>query len=277
MNCNSIKQVGGEIGLDELKILQMDILQAIDEFCNENNIKYSMSNGTMLGAVRHKGYIPWDDDIDIYMLRDDYEVLMERFPKVYKNHFCISSLNRSDNWVMPFAKAYDNRTVVFEKADYDELYGVNIDIFPIDEVPNDESVWKKYDIHRRKLYNKYANLLVDAPFRCTPKGFVLWIYCGLPKLFLSRRKMAEKVDANSKLFRGSGYDRVFECCQGVFQKHPFRKSIFDSLVYYPFEDRFFKGFENYDEYLSNGFGNYMQLPPVEKRVSHHYYKAYWKE
>lgn len=279
-----IQRLGKEIGLEELKVLQMDVLQAIDEYCQDNSISYSLACGSMLGAVRHKGYIPWDDDIDIYMLRDDYEKMMHLFPNVYKDHFCISSLERSKTWDKTFAKAYDNRTLVIENNDYDELFGVNIDIFPIDEVPDDEMEWEKYDAKRRKLIREYQTLVTPIPFGYTPIEMARWLYYKLPKVINSkkrktvlRRRLCEKIDCNCKKYRNQGYNRVFECCQGLFQKHPFNKSIFNSIVYYPFEDRQFQGFENYDEYLRNGFGDYMKLPPEEKRISHHDFKAFWKK
>ena len=273
-----------EIDSKELKEIQMDILQVLDNYCCQNNIKYSIACGTMLGAIRHKGYIPWDDDIDIYMLRDDYEKLMQSFPKVYKGHYCISSLERDALWDRPYAKAYDNRTMFQERMYHNIEFGVNIDIFPVDEVPDDETQWISYDIERRKFYKKYNRLAVYAPFNYNLKGIVRWIYYILPKVLISRkkiseirRKMAMQIDENCKRFRDQGNHRVFECCQGEFQKHPFKKTVFDGIKDYPFENRIFKGFENYDEYLSNGFGDYMQLPPEEKRVSHHNYKAFWKK
>lgn len=270
-------EYGREILLDEQKILQMDVLTAIDEFCRDNNIKYSMACGTMLGAVRHKGYIPWDDDIDIYLLREDYDKLMVQFPLQYKGHIQVLSLERSKKWDKPYGKAFDNRTIVVENADYGERYGINIDIFPVDEVPDEEAEWKSYDTRRRALYQKYAKRMAVLSFSLNPGIFARWVYYGLLKTFVSRRKMALKMDAYCKKWRNKGFSRVFECCQGIFQKKPFKKEVFNQLVDYPFEDRHFLGFENYDEYLRNGFGDYMTLPPFEKRITHHSYKSYWKK
>lgn len=267
---------GKEILLEELKVLQMDILTAIDEYCRAHSIKYSMACGTMLGAVRHKGYIPWDDDIDIYLLREDYDKLMKQFPQVYEDHIQVLSLERSKKWDKPYGKAFDNRTIVNENSDYSERYGVNIDIFPVDEVPDDETEWITYDKARRIMYKKFEKRTFLIHFNWKPYYFVRWLYYSIPKFFISRRRMAEKVNAYSKRWAGCGFSRVFECCQGIFQKNPFGKSLFDELVEYPFEDRHFLGFKDYDEYLKNGFGDYMTLPPIEKRITHHSYKAYWK-
>ena len=268
--------VGPEIGLDELKVIQMDVLQAIDKFCRDNAITYSLACGTMLGAIRHGGYIPWDDDIDIYLLRTDYERLMAIFPETYNDYYSISSLERNAKWDKPYAKAFDIRTVVIGENKNDVSCGVDIDIFPVDDVPDDEKTWMNYDKKRRKLYTKYCQIFGRAPLKKEPLCILRWVRRNYLKWFISRRQIAERLDRYSKIWNGRGYSRVFECCQGALQKRPFKKEIFDKIKDYPFENRSFMGFDNYDEYLRNGFGDYMTLPPVEKRVSHHRFKAYWK-
>lgn len=267
---------GKEIPLAELKVLQMDVLSVLDEFCRNHQITYSLACGSMLGAIRHQGYIPWDDDIDIYLLRSDYEKLIQLFPDDYKG-ISLLSLERSKRWDKPYGKAHNNQTIVIENANSEACYGVNIDVFPIDDVPDDEEDWRNYDRQRRILQTKYSKIVSIIPLRFQPNLFVRWLFYKIYKMFMSNRKMAERIDQYSKKWEGKGYSRVFECCQGIFQKKPFKKSLFDSVVDYPFEDRQFLGFENYDEYLSNGFGDYMTLPPIEKRVTHHTSNAYWKK
>lgn len=264
------------ISIEELKVIQMNILDAVDKFCAENNIRYSLACGSMLGAVRHKGYIPWDDDIDIYLLRDDYEKLMSLFPEIYEDYYCIYSLERNVNWDRPIAKAFDNRTIVVEKAYCNEQIGVNIDIFPVDEVPEDKVEWKKYDHHRRLLYKKYARSCYYFPWGPRFKDYLTWIKFALYRFLFPRRKMAKAVDNFCQKWRGRGYQTVFESCMGIFSKQPFNKEVFDRIIDYPFEDRVYKGFENYDEYLRNNYGDYMTLPPEEERVTHHDFEAYWK-
>ena len=142
------------IELEELKQIQLDILSVIDEFCREKGIKYSMGCGTMLGAARHKGYIPWDDDIDIYLLREEYEKLIELYPNEYKN-IKIASIQRDKKWDRAWAKAYDFRTELQDAGNKYRI-GVAIDIYPIDRVPENYEEWQKYDKKRRFYQKIYA-------------------------------------------------------------------------------------------------------------------------
>lgn len=267
---------GKEILFEEIKVLQMDVLSAIDYFCSERGIRYSMSNGTLLGAVRHKGYIPWDDDIDIYVPREDYNRLISEFPMLYKGRYKIVSLERDSLWDKPYAKAYDDKTIMIENIISKANIGVNIDIFPIDEVPDDNNEWIEYDKARRRQQNLFALKFVKiSSKRSLAKNIILLLF-RLITGFYSTRKWAQKLDVLAQRHDGKGYGRCFECCQGIFQKKPFSKVLFDNIVDFPFEDRHFKAFVDADVYLRNGFGDYMQLPPVEKRVTHHSFKAYWK-
>jgi len=270
-----VNRHGKSIDLEELKVLQMNVLQAVDEYCNEHNIRYSMACGTLLGAIRHQGYIPWDDDIDIYVPREDYKRLIAEFPETYKGRYKIASLERSFNWTHPFANAYDDKTIFDENSRNRELIGVKIDIFPVDEVPLGEE-WIKYNQKRRRLQRLFSLYLVRLnSHRSLLKNAIL-LLVRILSIFFPTRKFAEYLDRFAQQNNYKGYEHMFECCLGMMQKQPFPKSLFDSLVYVPFEDRHFKAFSDSDYYLSNGFGNYMQLPPKEKRVSHHAFKAYWK-
>ena len=272
---NEHQKHGKEINLEELKTLQMDVLAAIDEFCSANNIRYSMACGTLLGAIRHKGYIPWDDDIDIYVPREDYKRLIAEFPKNYKDRYKITSLERDPLWDKPYAKAYDDFTILEEDALDKENIGVNIDVFPVDEVPSGDE-WTKYNKKRRCEQILFSMKFIHvSQQRSFLKNLTLILFRVIT-FFYSSRAWAKRIDKQAQRFNGKGYDHYFECCQGVFQKNPFPMHLFDEIVETPFEDRFYKRFANADVYLRNGFGDYMKLPPKEKRVSHHAFKAFWK-
>ena len=119
-----------EIGLKELRDLQLDILQNVHDFCVAHGIHYSLAYGTLLGAIRHKGYIPWDDDIDIAMLRPDYEKFMREYKdEVYR--FCECRLDKDIH--IGFGKVEDTRTIIIEAGNTKNL-GVTIDVFPIDDL-----------------------------------------------------------------------------------------------------------------------------------------------
>ena len=122
-----------QIDIEELKKIQLDILIAVDDFCSKNNIKYFLSFGTLLGTIRHRGYIPWDDDIDIIMLRDDYNRFLETFNHSY---YKVNSIQNNPTYFLAFAKVTDERTVMQEEIVYPTEYGVYIDVFVVDGVPS---------------------------------------------------------------------------------------------------------------------------------------------
>lgn len=264
------------IDTDELKTIQLDVLQAVDKFCTENGIVYSMACGTLLGAVRHKGYIPWDDDIDIYLLRKDYNRLVKSFPKAYLGRYELASLERDSQWTRPYAKAFDNKTQIIENSTDNIQIGINIDVYPIDDVPDDERLWLKYD-RRRRFFQRID---VVKSIRISSRRDILkntaLLVMKLPICFLSRRHTARFLSWYSQKNNNKGYTSVFECVQGLLQKHKFNKVLFSSTVRMSFEDRSFMAFQDYDSYLRNAYGDYMQLPPEEKRISHHDFEACWK-
>lgn len=262
---------------EELKQIQLEILDNVDLFCREHNIRYSMSCGTMLGAVRHGGYIPWDDDIDIYMLREDYNRFEAIFPKIYKDRFAIFSLKRRKDSTYAFTKVYDIRTICHEKYLDSVNPGVNIDVFPVDDVPDDEVEWKHYNSRRRKLLLDLRHSgLRFSRINSFIKNCGVIVY-WFKYFFTDRRKLVEQIDIFAQTHNGKGYERGFECVMGMNVKQPFRKSLFEDLIDYRFEGHVFKGFKDYDEFLTCAFGNdYMTPPPLEKRISYHSYDAYWK-
>lgn len=263
-----------KIDLEELKLIQLDILSVIDRFCRDKNIKYSLGCGSMLGAARHKGYIPWDDDIDIYLLREEYEKLIECFPEEVEN-VKLAALQRDELWDRAYAKAYDCRTEM-QDAGHKYHIGVGIDVFPIDRVPVDMEEWMQYDKKRRRYQFLYA-LKTSITLR---KGREWWKYLLLPitKFFLlpfSTRRIAIFLERYSMQYQEIDSPYVFECCQGIFQKRPFKRSALENVIDMPFEDRIVYGMRDYDEYLSNAYGDWRRLPPEEKRVPHHIFNAWW--
>lgn len=265
-----------EIGLDELKVLQMDVMSAVHRFCEANHLRYSLACGSMLGAARHKGYIPWDDDIDIYLLREDYDKMITLFPDLWEGRYKFCTLERDAKWRYTFGKVLDVKTVLKEGK---QTYSVNIDVFPIDKVPEDDIQWNKFDKFRRKCYDIYAHRAECHPIFKFHNGrsFLRNLLGGIGKMILGCFTLhfcAKCFQIVAKRYNKTPSGQVFECAQGIFQKHPFPKYLFDDRVLMPFEDREYMCFVDYDLYLTNGFGNWRQLPPKEKQVSHHDFRAY---
>lgn len=266
-----------KISLEEQKQLQMDILDAVDRFCNEHSINYSMACGTLLGAIRHGGYIPWDDDIDIYMLREDYNRFETEFADEYEGKYCFATLNRDKQWSQAFGKVYDNRTYCVEKRSKLKNPGINIDVFPIDDVPDSDEEWKAYNKQRRgKLIKLRHSCLAFSSINSLVKNIGAFVF-SIRYFFLDRRKLAQAISCFAQIHNNKGFHRVFENTMGMAVKGPFRKSLFDEIDYIPFEDRKYKAFKDYDEFLTSVFGDYMTPPPIEKRVSFHTFDAYWKD
>lgn len=263
-----------EILIEELKVIQLDVLQEIHNFCLEHRITYSLACGTALGAIRHKGYIPWDDDIDIYLLRNDYNKLIQTYPVDVR--YKIISMERDNQWDRPYAKAYDSLTVFDEKANCNVKIGVGIDVYPIDKVPDDFDEWKRFDHNRRRL-QKYL-IMKQIQFsknRSLSKNLFI-LGAKILLLPFSRRRISAFIDKKIKAYNTTDSQWVFENAQGMIQKNRFNKKVFEQTIPVDFEDRKFMLFKDYDEYLRNGYGDYMKLPPKEKQVAHHSFNAYWK-
>lgn len=259
----------------ELRKIQMDILSFVDEFCRKNGIMYSIAGGTLLGAIRHGGYIPWDDDIDIMLRREDYERLITCFLKEDTGHYVIYKVDLAKGYYQPYIKVADKRTVLQEPGKRGD-FGVNIDVFPIDHLPDNPNV-------RRNIY-KRASSIIDMlaikemewrKGRDLSKNLLLMF----GKFFLapvSRKYLAIKLD---KIAKGAGDESCKlrgDIVWGYGEKEIMDAIIFNEYTDLPFEDRRYMAIAKYDEYLTHLYGDYMQLPPVEKRVSHHDFTAWWK-
>lgn len=264
--------------IEELKSIQLDNLLAFHRFCESNDIKYSLAAGSLIGAVRHKGFIPWDDDIDVYLLREDYNKLVRLFPNLYDEKYVFVSMERSNKWNRAYGILYDNRTIKKEDTlDQFPDMGVAIDVFPIDDVPDDFTEWSRYNKKRMFLRDVFVmKRLTLSRNRSFYKNLVILLsrFALLP---FSCRFLSEKMDRYSQLHNGKGYSHVYENCLGVYNsKNAWLKKDFDNVEDAEFEGRLVKVMSGYDDYLTTVYGNYMQLPPIEKRVTHHAFEAWWK-
>ena len=263
-----------EISLDELKRIQVEILDQVHSFCKNNEITYYLSSGSLIGAIRHKGYIPWDDDIDIYMPRLDYE----RFLSIYKddsNSYRVRSLRTDASYSLAYAKVERVGTKLIERVDNPLDIGVNIDIFPVDGVPDDLTQRKKYFSKIQSIRNRMIFKDVSLSFR--HRGLLKNIVLLLGKVCLlnrSLRSLAEDLDA---MIDKSLNDSNFVCnlVMGNGINSIFRRESLGGIIQVEFEGKRYDTMLGYDDYLTKTYGDYMKLPPTALRVSHHSFYAYW--
>lgn len=264
--------------IEELKNIQLSSLLAFHKFCDENDIKYSLAAGSLIGAIRHKGFIPWDDDIDVYLLREDYNKLISLFPKLYDGIYVFVSMERNKDWNRAYGILYDNRTIKIEDTrDQFKEMGVAIDIFPIDDVPDDYLEWTNYNKKRMLLRNIFVmKRLTISSNRSMLKNLIV-LFSQLLLLPFSYKFLAEMMNKYSQKNNGKGYAHLYENCLGVYNsKNAWLKKDFDSMIDTEFEGHCVKIMSGFDDYLTTVYGNYMQLPPMDKRITHHAYKVWWK-
>ena len=263
--------------VEELKKIQLDILLSLHQFCSENNINYSLAAGSLIGAVRHKGFIPWDDDIDVYLLRSDYKKLEKSFPQFYDEKYSFVTINRDSKWPRVYGKMYDSRTVEDEDATNKYPIGIGIDIFPVDDVPDDINEWRSFE-KKRRFWRDFTTLksMTFSKNRSMSKNLFMIVSRCLT-CFFSFSYLTRKMDRLSQMHNGKGYKHVYENCPGVYNsKRPWLKIDLYEFLEVPFEGHQIRIMKGYDDYLTTVYGNYMQLPPIEKRVSTHTIKAFWK-
>lgn len=266
-----------EITLEEQKGLLVDLLTEIDRICGENQINYTLGGGTLLGAIRHKGFIPWDDDIDVFMLRQEYDRFLEVYPKA-NGKYRLLDIDSDVGYNYTFAKLINNDTLLIENIDGEAPLGVYVDIFPIDNCPNDYADAVKFMNSFRLLrWASNAKVIRINGNRVIWKNAVLAFGKVIIAPF-SQRRIAKRISMKGQKYNGIDTKYVGELMINPYKEREiWEKEWFNSFVLVEFEKKLFKAVKEYNLLLKKTYGDYMQLPPVEKRVSHHDYHCYWKE
>ena len=259
----------------ELQQIEYGLLQQFAKVCEDHNLRYWLIGGTLLGAVRHGGFIPWDDDIDVGMPRNDYEILLANSDRWFKNKYNLVYFNKTHDYIYAFAKLEDNDTELIEH-DYNHLSnrksGVYIDIFPFDGMPSN-SVYKFVWYCLLRLVNRLKYLMFCKTnikeIKITFKNILKILIGSICQKVFSRNKVLHFYNRLMQVhnFDNSDYVINFEGQWGI--RELVSKSYFSSISEIKFNDCLFKTMGDYKDYLNCIYGDYMKLPPVEKRVTHH--------
>ncbi len=255
----------------QLRKTQLEILDFFCDFCEKNNLKYYLFGGTLLGAVRHKGYIPWDDDLDLCMPYEDYAKMLKLFPK--DGNFFLEDVSTDKHYFHSFAKIMKANTVYREYRVQNVRYrqSIFIDIFPIIYVPNSNNLayfnfCLAYELLSIRLQPKLIKMPSDKKTSLKRKAAIClsWLL-----LWWCPKTIAAKL--RYKLIDHYGKKETNTISVGMLLTgHRYPSSAFSGLSKVEFEGRMLSAPENYDEYLNIKFGEYMELPPLENREAHHY-------
>lgn len=269
------------LSMQEIRTLYIDMLDYLAKFCDDHKIKYYLAYGTLLGAVRHEGFIPWDDDVDIVMPRCDFEKFIKCFSEEQngKSLYELQFHNTLSNYIYPYAKLRDIRTIK-EPVDTNLRYvpeeGLDIDIFPLDGISNNMlKAYVKYKFTNILFHKIYLNLVHSIrliklnKFKQYFARFVLHL--------ISPSRMASLF---YKYYPDVCYDKckeigVMPLCNSLYEHLP--KDYYGEGMYLKFENKEFRVPQNYIRVLEMYYGkDFMTPPPIENRASTHDSKIFYK-
>ena len=255
--------------LDMLHSVEIEIMDEFVRICKKNNLQYFLIGGTLLGAVRHNGFIPWDDDLDLAMPREDYEKFLELAKVELSPDFLIDNFNNNKLYYLNFTKIRKKNTLFVQdfQLNYDGPKGIWIDIFPMDGLKKEKGVLQDIKIRFIKLLRSIAH-------------YKSGIFLGNNKIFLKKiigllfapiptssiMKLADNL-MKSNLGRETAY-MVNIASQYDFHKQTIKREKFFPTKELEFEGKMYSVPNDYKYFLERLYGNYMKLPPVEKRITH---------
>ena len=259
---------------DTLKKLQQKELESLvyfDKFCKEYELKYFLLGGCVIGAIRHNGFIPWDDDIDVMMPRRDYERMLRLWKTYESNERFLMLKTDGDTFTGNcFATLVDTSATMVKESqkDIDVPHGIVTDVFPLDGCPDGK--FKRYlQYYHAMMYSLYMTEVVP-----TNHGkLIRFVGSVLLKLVPSRKrrtKIWKKHERKMTRYSFNTHEKCTELCAGPhYMLNEYPQRAFADVIYHDFEGMQFPIPQGYDTYLKMAFGNYMELPPEDKQVPHH--------
>lgn len=258
----------------EIKHTELEILKYIHSLCEKHKLRYYLAGGTLLGAVRHQGFIPWDDDIDILMPRSDFEKLSNIINNDVSKYTCFSPI-KNDGYYYNFGKIVDSDTMAIEKGVIPiKDLGVWVDVFILEGFPSDFRLQKKLYSRINKLRKRINSYSKRWPaLRKNIFIYFLHLFWCIRNKFIPLNKIQKKYEklVIKNSFESSQF--VFPT-GGAYGMEVYSKELFNEVKLYNFEGSYFYSIKDYDSYLKRLYKTYMDLPPIEKRVTPHGFDAF---
>ena len=270
---------------------ELEILEQINRICREHQLTCFAVGGSVLGAVRHKGFIPWDDDIDLGMPREDYEKFLHAAARELDDRFVVQNYRTDPNTPFYFTKIRRNNTVFIEYClrDHPMHHGIFVDIFPFDAVPENKYLRKAQYRLARILYQMYLskslktvyssrllNTIYETPEIRAQVMKKTRIRCVLHSLLapIPKKWIYKGLDSCVRMQNGKPHREIAHICR---KRLRVKEKDLLPIGYLPFEDRVMPVPRDYDSYLRGQFGNYMTIPPKNKRYGHLPYYVEFEE
>ena len=256
--------------MEPLQAKCLEMAEYFVQFCKENDLLCYLCGGGAIGTLRHKGFIPWDDDLDFFMPRKDYEKLAQLWPQKADSRYQLSKSNENYIDRNLFITIRDTQTTCIKpyQQDLDIPHGLALDVLPLDYYPTNELSRKKQVI-AALVYSLFCAQTIPEKHG----GIMKWGSQVLLALVPSKKlryKIWKKAEAEMTIYTKEESDGITELCSGpYYMKKKYPISSFEAALWLPFEDTELPIPIGYDAYLKTAFGDYMTPPPVEKQVAHH--------
>lgn len=261
-----------QLELRKLQMLELEIAKEIKRVCEENKIDYFIDGGTLLGAVRHKGFIPWDDDMDIGMTTTNYKKFLQIAVNKLDSRFFLQSSETDASCAYVFSKVRLNRTHIHEKVTDGHIQndGIFVDIFPFDEITQ-KMANSKYHMNKLHVFGKMKMLKGGYDLNSiTNNKFSRMVNVLLAKFPVKKETLDRLIDREINVKAVQDTKDFYVERDGMFRgKFVFPKVWFNEFIDLPFEDTYFKVPIEYDLVLKQAYGDYMKLPPEEERLKGH--------
>lgn len=252
---------------EKVKQLLLKLLDKFVEVCEQNHLQYYLAGGSVIGAVRHKGFIPWDDDIDVHMPRADYEKLQLLPDSVWGDDMRLATWRKTKNYTYDFLKLELLNTTVIERLHPDYVGGIFLDVFPLDFMSNDSDEIESFEREYRKIAQRFIRCTITNDNECTS----IWNLMSLKieRCMYNHREWMEKWERLAMSY-GDNLGNVCHSHGYFYYKGGMNAGWFSEGLSMEFEGRMVLVPSNYDAYLKHVFGDYMKLPPVDKRGGHNF-------